>query len=232
MGGDAIWDAVERPPGHRARRDHRRRRRSPSSGSSATPACDYAPVVMANWEFFDNQTPDSVDRAGRRAPRGQDDAARPAAPTRVATFKEVTRVLAGFHDGRATRASARASLTAGLGSPSSGSATAPARPGSGPSRVALHRGTSPVPTQAGERTRDRRRSAPDGRDERDDPADAGPVRGSGTSRESWTAGDVRAVRRLPGAAQGHGGGPKADLVQAGQGLRPARPRRRRLPDRA
>ena len=25
-------------------------------------ACDYAPVVMTNWEFFDNQTPDSVIR--------------------------------------------------------------------------------------------------------------------------------------------------------------------------
>src|SRR5580693_10033712 len=23
-------------------------------------ACDYAPVVMVNWEFFDNQTPDSA----------------------------------------------------------------------------------------------------------------------------------------------------------------------------
>lgn len=63
-------------------------------------ACDYAPVVMTNWEFFDNQTPDSavelVDalRAGDeiRPTRGAD---------RVATFKEVARVLAGFPDGRA-----------------------------------------------------------------------------------------------------------------------------------
>ena len=62
-------------------------------------ACDYAPVVMVNWEFFDNQTPDSatqlVDdlRAGKRP-----------TPTRGAslcTFKEVSRVLAGFYDGRA-----------------------------------------------------------------------------------------------------------------------------------
>jgi NADH-quinone oxidoreductase subunit E len=63
-------------------------------------ACDFAPVLMVNWEFFDNQTPDSardlVDdlRAGK-----------PVKPTRgadtVATFKEVSRVLAGFDDGRA-----------------------------------------------------------------------------------------------------------------------------------
>src|SRR5690625_7050716 len=34
-------------------------------------ACDYAPVVMVNWEFFDNQTPETMTetvdklRAGR-----------------------------------------------------------------------------------------------------------------------------------------------------------------------
>src|SRR5690625_5249483 len=26
-------------------------------------ACDYAPVVMINWEVFDNQTPESIQRA-------------------------------------------------------------------------------------------------------------------------------------------------------------------------
>ena len=28
-------------------------------------ACDYAPVMMVNWEFFDNMTPASGPRAGR-----------------------------------------------------------------------------------------------------------------------------------------------------------------------
>jgi NADH-quinone oxidoreductase subunit E len=63
-------------------------------------ACDYAPVVMVNWEFFDNQTPDSarklVDdlRAGIpvRPTRG---------PGRLCTWKEASRVLAGFGDGQA-----------------------------------------------------------------------------------------------------------------------------------
>ncbi|MCH8613839.1 NADH-quinone oxidoreductase subunit NuoE [Arsenicicoccus dermatophilus] len=63
-------------------------------------ACDFAPVVMANWEFFDNMTPTSarelVDalRAGTpvRPSRG---------PDRLHTFKEVSRVLAGFLDGHA-----------------------------------------------------------------------------------------------------------------------------------
>ncbi|GAA1632428.1 NADH-quinone oxidoreductase subunit NuoE [Georgenia ruanii] len=63
-------------------------------------ACDYAPVVMVNWEFFDNQTPTSaVDLVD------QITAGRPVHPTRgahtVATFREVEHVLAGFEDGRA-----------------------------------------------------------------------------------------------------------------------------------
>ena len=64
-------------------------------------ACDYAPVVMVNWEFFDNQTPDSarqlVDdlRAGNpvRPTRG---------PARLCTWREASRILAGFGDGQAT----------------------------------------------------------------------------------------------------------------------------------
>jgi NADH-quinone oxidoreductase subunit E len=62
-------------------------------------ACDYAPVVMVNWEFFDNQTPESakqlVDdlRAGREV--------RPTRGARMCTFKETARVLAGFPDPRA-----------------------------------------------------------------------------------------------------------------------------------
>ncbi len=63
-------------------------------------ACDYAPVVMVNWEFYDDQTPASVRElldgclAGSPPPptRG---------PSQLCTFKQVSRVLAGFPDGRA-----------------------------------------------------------------------------------------------------------------------------------
>jgi NADH-quinone oxidoreductase subunit E len=59
-------------------------------------ACDYAPVVMVNWEFMDNQTPESatalVDdlRAGTEvhSTRGP----------RLCTWREAERVLAGFPD--------------------------------------------------------------------------------------------------------------------------------------
>ncbi|MFP5336633.1 MAG: NADH-quinone oxidoreductase subunit NuoE [Actinomycetes bacterium] len=63
-------------------------------------ACDYAPVVMVNWEFFDNQTPSSARDVVDRLRSGED-----VAPTRgaakVCSFKEISRVLAGFADGRA-----------------------------------------------------------------------------------------------------------------------------------
>ena len=99
MGGDQIWEAVsdhlgvghdETTPDGRITLER----------IECNAACDYAPVVMANWEFFDNQTIASstelVDdlRAGR-----------PVRPTRgadtVCSFKHVSRVLAGFPDGLA-----------------------------------------------------------------------------------------------------------------------------------
>ena len=98
LGGDAIFAAVKEHLGI----GHNE---TTADGSvslehlECNAACDYAPVMMVNWEFYDNQTPQSardlVDgcRAGT-----------PPAPTRgpssLVTFKEVSRVLAGFNDGR------------------------------------------------------------------------------------------------------------------------------------
>ena len=63
-------------------------------------ACDYAPVVMANWEFYDNQTVESA--------KGLVDSMRtgnPKPPTRgpntLVTWKEASAVLAGINDGKA-----------------------------------------------------------------------------------------------------------------------------------
>ncbi len=60
-------------------------------------ACDFAPVMTVNWEFFDNQTPESavelVDslRAGEtvRATRG----------ATITSWRQAERVLARFEDG-------------------------------------------------------------------------------------------------------------------------------------
>jgi NADH-quinone oxidoreductase subunit E len=63
-------------------------------------ACDYAPVVMVNWEFFDNMTPDSardlVDglRSGAKITLAR-------GPDHLCTWREASRILAGFSDGRA-----------------------------------------------------------------------------------------------------------------------------------
>jgi NADH-quinone oxidoreductase subunit E len=63
-------------------------------------ACDYAPVVMANWEFYDNQTVESAKALVDGARAGN-----PPAPTRgpnrLVTFKEASAVLAGLDDGLA-----------------------------------------------------------------------------------------------------------------------------------
>jgi len=98
LGGDAIFDRLkhhlavgndETTPDGRITLEH----------VECNAACDYAPVVMVNWEFFDNQTPESatqlVDdlRGGKQvqATRG----------ARVCTWREAERVLAGFPDDRA-----------------------------------------------------------------------------------------------------------------------------------
>jgi NADH-quinone oxidoreductase subunit E len=63
-------------------------------------ACDYAPVVMANWEFFDNQTPEST-KALVDDLRSGASVAPTRGPSKVCSFKQVSRVLAGFNDGLA-----------------------------------------------------------------------------------------------------------------------------------
>jgi len=63
-------------------------------------ACDYAPVVMVNWEFYDNQTVQSVKDLVDGARTGN-----PPAPSRgpktLRTWKQNSAVLAGISDGLA-----------------------------------------------------------------------------------------------------------------------------------
>lgn len=95
MGGDAILAAL---------REHLR----PGEGGTTddgtitlesvecNAACDYAPVVMVNWEFFDNMSPSTARRL-------VDDlrAGRPVLPSRgsgpLCTFRQNSRILAGLH---------------------------------------------------------------------------------------------------------------------------------------
>ncbi|MEY9942795.1 NADH-quinone oxidoreductase subunit NuoE [Streptacidiphilus sp. MAP5-3] len=67
-------------------------------------ACDYAPVVMVNWEFFDNQTPSSarelVDELRAAGPEGSNAEVQPTRGARLCSFRETARMLAGFPDER------------------------------------------------------------------------------------------------------------------------------------
>jgi NADH-quinone oxidoreductase subunit E len=62
-------------------------------------ACDYAPVMMVNWEFMDNMTPESATQLVDDLREGTE--VRSTRGPRIATWREVERVLAGFPDDRA-----------------------------------------------------------------------------------------------------------------------------------
>lgn len=97
MGGDAIFEALQ---------DHLGVGNGQTTGDGkvtlehieCNAACDFAPVVMVNWEFFDNQTVESAKQLVDDLRAGAE-----VAPTRGAplcTFKETARILAGFPDER------------------------------------------------------------------------------------------------------------------------------------
>jgi NADH-quinone oxidoreductase subunit E len=97
MGGDVIFDAVK---------EHLGIENNGLAGDGkvsvehieCNAACDYAPVVMVNWEFYDNQTVESVKNLVDGARSGN-----PPAPTRgpktLRTWKQNSAVLAGISDG-------------------------------------------------------------------------------------------------------------------------------------
>ena len=99
MGGDEIWETVSEYLGI-GHDETTADGKITLERIECNAACDFAPVVMTNWEFFDNQTPASTVQLVDDLREGK-----PVAPTRgpdtVVTFKEMSRVLAGFLDGRA-----------------------------------------------------------------------------------------------------------------------------------
>ncbi len=99
MGGDEIWESVSEHLGI-GHDETTEDGKITLERVECNAACDYAPVVMANWEFFDNQTPASTNQLVDDLREGKD--VRPTrGPNRVCTFKQVSRTLAGFSDGLA-----------------------------------------------------------------------------------------------------------------------------------
>jgi NADH-quinone oxidoreductase subunit E len=93
MGGDAIFDALKQHLGigdGETTDDGRITLRHVECNA----ACDFAPVVMVNWEFFDNQTPASARALVEALRSGQQ-----VNPTRgqpMCTFRQTSRILAGY----------------------------------------------------------------------------------------------------------------------------------------
>jgi NADH-quinone oxidoreductase subunit E len=99
MGGDVIFDSLEQHlgVGHDETTEDGK---ITLERVECNAACDYAPVVMVNWEFFDNQTPASAREVCDRIRDGR--AVQPSrGANEVVTFKQMSHVLAGFDDGRA-----------------------------------------------------------------------------------------------------------------------------------
>ncbi len=97
MGGDVIWEELTTYLGVGSD-ETTEDGKITLEALECNAGCDYAPVIMVNWEFFDNQTPASARQIVDDIRAGKD-----IHPTRgsekVATFKETERVLAGFEDG-------------------------------------------------------------------------------------------------------------------------------------
>ena len=62
-------------------------------------ACDFAPVMMVNWEFFDNMDPQKTDELIERLLNDEEVVSTRGAV--LTSWKGAERVLAGFPDGRA-----------------------------------------------------------------------------------------------------------------------------------
>lgn len=186
MGGDAIWEELsehlevghdETTPDGKVTLER----------IECNAACDYAPVVMVNWEFFDNQTPasavDTVDRLR---------AGEPVAPTRgaasVCSFKAMSRVLAGFPDGRADEGVGAGEATVrGTRLAREKGWTAPAFPGEGGTGT----GTEGMQPEATPGT-----TEPEPK--------AGAKRPTGTTPRTRTAAGAPATRTAPEAAKAAG----------------------------
>ena len=99
MGGDEIYKSLE---DHLGIKNHETTADGKVSIEriECNAACDYAPVVMVNWEFYDIQTPQSVKDLVDSARAGN-----PTPPTRgpktLRTWKQNSEVLAGLNDGLA-----------------------------------------------------------------------------------------------------------------------------------
>jgi NADH-quinone oxidoreductase subunit E len=101
LGGDAIYRSLQEHLGNGAPLGHEETAGEPGTAGSVTlehaeclAACDLAPVLQVNYEYFDNQTPESAVALADALRRGEKPAPTRGAP--LSDFKSVERQLAGF----------------------------------------------------------------------------------------------------------------------------------------
>jgi NADH-quinone oxidoreductase subunit E len=102
MGGDLIFERLEQHldvGNDETTPDEEGRRSITLEHVECNAACDYAPVMMVNWEFMDNQTPESAVRVVDDLRAGND--VHSTRGAKLCTWREAERVLAGFPDDRA-----------------------------------------------------------------------------------------------------------------------------------
>ena len=98
MGGDILMDRVEKRLGIHENETTADGRIS-LERLECNAACDFAPVMMVNWEFMDNMTPEKADTLIDSLLA--DDEVHSTRGARITSWREAERVIAGFPDGRA-----------------------------------------------------------------------------------------------------------------------------------
>jgi NADH-quinone oxidoreductase subunit E len=100
MGGDAIFERLKE---HLGVGNDETAWNEGEDGASITlehlecnAACDYAPVMMVNWEFMDNMTPESATALVDDLREGKE--VHSTRGPRLCSWREAERVLAGFSD--------------------------------------------------------------------------------------------------------------------------------------
>jgi NADH-quinone oxidoreductase subunit E len=100
MGGDVIFERLKE---HLDVGNDETTERRPEDKCTVTlehvecnAACDYAPVMMVNWEFMDNMTPQSATQLVDDLREGKE--VHSTRGPRLCTWREAERVLAGFPD--------------------------------------------------------------------------------------------------------------------------------------
>jgi NADH-quinone oxidoreductase subunit E len=111
MGGDALLEVLEEHLGVHAGQ-------TTADGAitlehiECNAACDFAPVVMVNWEFFDNQNPSSVRELVDELRAGA--SVSPSRGAALCTFRQTARILAGVDAGAPDSSPPGAATLAGL----------------------------------------------------------------------------------------------------------------------